>query len=65
MSVTFTFVDGVIYKGLSARQILAAYHSALWGLNRARCRGLFVLFTPLVGDPLFKEPIVMALFLEV
>ena len=37
----------------------------LWRLNRTRYRGLFALLTPIVGKPLFREPIVVALFLEV
>ena len=36
----------------------------LWGLNRALHSGLFVVLTPIVGDPLFEELIVMALFVE-
>ena len=35
----------------------------LWELNRFSHRGLFVLMTPIGGYPLFRESIVMALFL--
>ena len=38
---------------------------ALWGLNRAKHRGLFVLLIPIVGDTLFGDPIIMALVLVV
>ena len=38
---------------------------ALLVLYRIRHKSLFVLLTPIDGDPFFEEPIVMALFLEV
>ena len=51
-SVTLTCIVGAVHKGLGVRKILLAYSHTLWELNRAKCSGLFVSLTPMVGNPL-------------